>query len=227
MMSGPAGEVAGIPGSPRSLRSAEARAARLSMLALPHMEPLCRLVERLRSDGRGVVPDFDPMDGGVAAEVFFLLEKPGPMTDAGASGRAGSGFVSRDNDDPTAEAIFRFAAEAGIARRRSVIWNTVPWWNGTRSMRREEVAAGVDHLEELLDLLPHARLVIGVGRKAARAEQLVRKGGLAFLSSMHPSPINRAARPVLWASIPREWEKARLRLDQATAHDGTAPVRGD
>ncbi len=217
MMSGPAGEVAGIPGSPRSLRSAEVRAARLSMLNRLHMQPLCRLVERLRSDGRGTVPDFDPMDGGVAAEVLFLLEKPGPMTEASASGRAGSGFVSRDNDDPTAEAIFRFAAEAGIERQRSVIWNTVPWWNGTRTMRREEVAAGVDRLAELLDLLPHVRLVIGVGRKAARAESVVQKRGLAFLSSMHPSPINRAARPVLWASIPREWEKARLHLDEAAA----------
>lgn len=78
-----------------------------------------------------MVPDFDPLDGGIAAEVLFLMEKPGPRTDnTGAKGHAGSGFISRDNDDPTAEAILRFMEEAGIARKRSILWNTVPWWNG-------------------------------------------------------------------------------------------------
>jgi hypothetical protein len=50
------------------------------------------------------VPDFDPLDGGVNAQVLFLLEKPGPMA-AEDGKRAGSGFISRDNDDGTAEAI--------------------------------------------------------------------------------------------------------------------------
>ncbi len=29
-----------------------------------------------------MVPDFDPLVGGVAAGALFVLEKPGPMTDA-------------------------------------------------------------------------------------------------------------------------------------------------
>jgi hypothetical protein len=36
---------------------------------------------------------------------------------------AGSGFISRDNDDPTAEATFHFMERAGIPRRDALIWN--------------------------------------------------------------------------------------------------------
>jgi hypothetical protein len=54
------------------------------------------------------VPEFDPLDGGVEAQVLFLFEKPGPMTaELGGSKRSGSGFISRNNDDPTAEATFK------------------------------------------------------------------------------------------------------------------------
>ena len=45
--------------------------------------------------------------------------------------RQGSGFISRDNDDPTAEASFRFYREAGVERRQSVVWNVIPGWNST------------------------------------------------------------------------------------------------
>jgi hypothetical protein len=97
------------PVQPRVLRYPEAITRRRAMLDLPHIAPLHIFVQSLRFEGRGVVPDFDPLDGGVAAKVLFLMEKPGPMTDDTArSGRVGSGFISRDNDDPTAEAIWRF-----------------------------------------------------------------------------------------------------------------------
>jgi hypothetical protein len=37
---------------------------------------------------------FDPLDGGSAAEILFLLEKPGPRTSSTGK-RIGSGFNSR------------------------------------------------------------------------------------------------------------------------------------
>jgi hypothetical protein len=47
---------------------------------------------------------------------LFLFEKLGPMTaEAG-----GSGFISRNNDDPTAEATFRFMEQAKIPRKLSI-----------------------------------------------------------------------------------------------------------
>ncbi len=55
----------------------------------------------LRERGELEVPDFDPMDAGVEARILFLFEKPGPMTSKHKTGkRVGSGFISRDNDDP-------------------------------------------------------------------------------------------------------------------------------
>src|SRR5262245_33198532 len=55
----------------------------------PHVRPLMELVRYLRSRGLDV-PNVDPNDGGVNAQVLILLETPGPKAVA-------SRFVSRDN----------------------------------------------------------------------------------------------------------------------------------
>lgn len=197
------------PTAPRALQDPTAVVHRRSMLDMPHIAPLRDFAQKLRTEGHGMVPDFDPMDGGVDAGVLFLMEKPGPMTDDTAlRGRVGSGFVSRDNADPTAEAIFRFMAEAGIHRSQSILWNSVPWWNGTRTITPDEWAAGIDRLAELMDMLPALRAVVGVGKRAERAEELVSARGLPFILSAHPSPINRARRPELWGAIPLHWADA-------------------
>ena len=85
------------------------------------MAPLTEFVEVLRAehgpDAR--IADFDPWDGGVDAEVLFLLEAPGPKAIA-------SGFVSRNSPDESARNFHRANAEAGIARERTVTWNIVP-----------------------------------------------------------------------------------------------------
>ena len=39
----------------------------------------------------------------------------------GPKRRSGSGFISRDNDDPTAEVIYNFMQQAGIPRRQTII----------------------------------------------------------------------------------------------------------
>jgi len=183
------------------------------MLHLPHIAPLAEYCRHLRAEGRGTVPDFDPRDGGVAAQVLFLMEKPGPMTDNnGLTGRTGSGFISRDNDDPTAEAIVHFMEEAAIDRGQSILWNTVPWWNGTRKVSAEELSTGIERLAGLLDLLPTVRVVVGVGAKSLKAQEFIKRRGLPFVPSMHPSPINRARRRVAWEKIPHQWSSAHKHL---------------
>lgn len=154
------------------------------------------------------VPDFDPLDGGADAEALLLLEKPGPTT------LAGSGLVSRDNDTGTAEAIARFAAAAGLDRRRTVLWNAVPWWNGTTRIAAPELAAGLRTLPSVLACLPRLRAAVLVGRTAARARGILEARGLAVFASAHPSPNVRAAFPHLWRAIPDRWREARLHLDQ-------------
>lgn len=192
--------------SPRSLRSAEAVIERRRLLGAAHMIPLAQFVSRLRlSHPEYEFPDFDPLDGGTGADVLFLLEKPGPMTSAS---HRGSGFISRNNDDPTAEATFCFMTQAGLPRARTATWNVVPGWNGSRRVTTAELRAGVVSFNSLLPLLPKLRTVVLVGRKAERAKPLIEPLGLRIFTSAHPSPLVRASKPEIWSAIPEIWARA-------------------
>jgi hypothetical protein len=193
--------------APRALRDPAEVARRRAMLGEPHVAPLAAFADALRD--RGEVPDADPLDGGVCARLLLLLEKPGPKT---SPARGGSGFVSADNDDPTAEAGWRFAREAEIARCDRLVWNTVPWWNGTIRFTAAERRAGLEALPGFLDLLPALRAVVLVGRQAGRARGLVEARGLQVFESAHPSPQVRAANPDRWHAIPARWAEARATL---------------
>jgi uracil-DNA glycosylase len=194
--------------SPRSMRNVEVRERRQAMLNEPHIEPLTAYAAKLRKRGHGDVPDFDPLDGGVNARILFLFEKPGPMTAKGGT-RRGSGFISRNNDDPTAEATFNFMKRAGIPRKVTVTWNLIPGWNGTRKVTGQELRDGLSCLEELILLLPKLRAVVLVGKLAAKAEARLKANHphLKALNSAHPSPFVRASNRELWESIPHKWAK--------------------
>ncbi|WP_210413458.1 uracil-DNA glycosylase [Altererythrobacter sp. TH136] len=154
------------------MRNPAVRAERLAALGEPHIAPLTELVHAFRARDGSEYPYFDPADGGVDAAILFLLEKPGPMTVPTGKGlRQGSGFISRDNDDPTAEASFWFYREAGVDRRKSVVWNVIPGWNGTIKVTPAELRVGVEDLAALLLLLPRLQTIVLVGRRAARAER--------------------------------------------------------
>jgi len=192
----------------RSLRAPEAREARRMLLAEPHVRPLTAYVDQLRACSPDEFPDFDPLDGGVEARMLFLLEKPGPMTSALRTGRAGSGFISRDNDDPTAEAIFDFMRKAGIPRRETVLWNLIAGWNGTRKVTAREVREGALETLRLVRLLPRLRAVVLVGKRAERAYPLLAAEAFSLFGSLHPSPIVRASRREEWEQIPEDWRAA-------------------
>lgn len=192
---------------PRSLRDESVRMRRKAMLAEPHVAPLTAYAARLRSRGMGEVPEFDPLDGGINARALFLFEKPGPKT---SEARGGSGFVSRNNDDRTAEATFRFMQQAGIPRELTVIWNVVPWWNSTASLCEDELTSGGACVQELIALLPKLRVAVLVGKHAAtRAQPYFENGHLPLLKSAAPSPRVRATRRDLWGTIPLKWAQAR------------------
>ena len=185
---------------PRSLADKDAINSRLEMLSQPHVAPLTQFVRSLRTEGFGDVPYFDPLDGGTNATSLFLLEKPGSMASS-------SGFISRNNNDKTAENTFRFMVQAGIDRRTTCLWNTVPGWNGTRKISSAELKAGAACLYRLFALLPDIGVVVLVGRKAQKARYLIQDYGVEILTSFHPSPINYATAPEKWAEIPGEWAK--------------------
>ena len=174
--------------APKLLASVEAREERRSRLSEVHMVPLTRFVERLRERHLDrAIPDFDPWDGGVSADVLFLLEAPGARA-------IQSGFVSRNNPDETAKNFFEINRAIGLDRRRTVIWNIVPWYVGTgtriRPVVASDIAAALPALQELLALLPALRAVMLVGKKAQRAERLLDLANETRVCRCpHPSPL--------------------------------------
>ena len=174
----------------------------------PHILPLERLVQKWRRELREMdVPHFDPDDGGTRAKLLFLFEKPGPM----ATSKRGSGFISQDNNDPTARAVKSFLAEASIHRSQVVIWNAIPAWDGERRIRAEARRKAPQYLLELLAELPSVRVIVAVGREASKLLQKLDSGFTSVYTvvpSLHPSPINRASRYAAWSAIPHVWHGA-------------------
>ena len=123
------------------------------------------------------------------------------------SGRSGSGFISRNNNDPSAEATIAFMRQAGIPRKLTVSWNVIPWWNGTRKVTGSELRDGIGCVRELISMLPRLSVVVMVGQKAAKAKPYLENTGLALFTSDHPSPLVKAKFRERWNAIPSEWAK--------------------
>lgn len=194
--------------APRTLRHIDAVIERRAMLTQDHIAPLAKYVDALRIKNPDFeFQDFDPLDGGTCADMLFLLEKPGPMTSPTGK-RQGSGFISRNNDDPTAEAVFNFMQQAKIDRRRVVLWNVIPGWNSTIKTTTGEIRGGIEELGNLMSLLPHVRTVVLVGKKAQRAAPFMTGFAVRIALSAHPSPKVRSVYPKLWNAIPDQWRDA-------------------
>ena len=168
----------------------EALNARLKQINELHVAPLTSFVRILRDKmgSEASIPFFDLWDGGIEAEVLFLLEAPGPKA-------RNSGFISRNNPDETAKDFFELTNKAGIDRKRTVVWNIVPWYIGSSSKIRPAnssyIASGIESLVELFAPLPHVSGVVLVGGKAQKAEEHIKQvsPSLTIHTCPHPSPL--------------------------------------
>jgi hypothetical protein len=175
---------------PKLLRDPMARTARQAELYEPHIAPPTEFVEKLRAEvgSHGSIPYFDPWDGGIDAEILFLLEAPGARA-------LFTGFISRNNPDETVKNFSELNRDAEIPRKRTVTWNIVPWYIGTgmriRAADKTDTEAGIRALTRVLDLLPKLRAAVLIGRKAERASQLVAqlRPTVRVFKSPHPSPL--------------------------------------
>jgi len=141
------------------------RQSQLDAVYAPHVEPINRLVDRLRDEvTRSWVPYVAPDYGGVAAQVLLLLRDPGRMTNSRTGD--GSGFLCVQNDDPTAERLAMLLARVGLSPRQCIAWNAYPWYIN-QAPTAAQIAAGVDPLVSLLKLLTAPRVVILLGSEAA------------------------------------------------------------
>jgi hypothetical protein len=157
----------------------------------PHVAPINRLVDNLGTQvDAGPPPYVAPMYRGVHAPVLAVLRDPGPK----AGGARGSGFLSVENDDQTAERQCRFFAEAGLDPADVVPWNAYPWYINSEPTTAQ-LAAGTEPLGRLIELMPQLRVVLLLGNDAqygwrlftSRYPALVRYRGLTVLPTYHPS----------------------------------------
>lgn len=156
--------------APRGLANPEAVRERLDLLATePRVQPLrawaAEVVERRRPKLPNIViPHFDPAEAGVEARVLLLFEAPGPKT---VPEWGGSGFVSVDNNDLTAQNVWTARNDVGL-HEHVLAWNINPWVLGRADVKptADELGQGASELRRLLTVLPELRVVIASGKKA-------------------------------------------------------------
>jgi hypothetical protein len=162
----------------RRMRDAEYRQQQWDQRWAPHVAPVNALVDQLGAlPGQAGAPYVAPVYGGVDARVLFLARDPGPKTQAGLGG---SGFLSLENDDASAERFSTLLHAAGIPVAETLPWNAYPWYIN-RQPRAAELEDGVEALRRLLGLLPRLRVVVLLGGTA--------RDGWKRLARRHPGLI--------------------------------------
>lgn len=175
----------------RRMRDARYREQQLRDRYAAHVAPINELVDELGArDTEGHPPYVAPMYRGVHARALAILRDPGPK----AAGARGSGFLSIENDDQTAERQWGFLREAGIDVAEVVPWNAYPWYiNAAPS--KEQLGRGLEPLRRLIELMPDLRVVLLAGKDAQAAWELfgrrygewLRTRGIETVSTYHPS----------------------------------------
>lgn len=142
-----------------------------------------------------VVPRVDPAEGGVDARVLILFEAPGPMSNA-QNARPGSGFISVDNDDQTAENCWRARSASGL-HDGVLCWNIVPWYLGPASRKPTavEIREGASELLGFMRLLPNLDTVVLSGRYAQdgwrkHLDHSLHRPAVRVIETWHPSPLS-------------------------------------
>lgn len=157
----------------------------------PHVAPINRLVDELGTQvDAGPPPYVAPMYRGVHAPALAVLRDPGPK----AGGAKGSGFLSVENDDQTAERQCHFFVEAGLDSADVLPWNAYPWYINT-APTAAQLAAGIEPLRRVIELMPQLQVILLLGKDAQHGWRLftnahpglIGRCGITALSTYHPS----------------------------------------
>ena len=198
---------------PRLFRDRNEVSRREAEINAPHVAQLNAWVRKLRKrlGPNAIIPWFDPQDGGCNARILWLLEAPGPKA---TRERGGSGFISCNNNDGTAQNTWETREDAGVSRKLVVHWNVIPYYIGTdtkiRAYNPNDIAAVGLLIEELVSLLPHLRVVV-LGGEAARKvwhDFTPNHIKLHVIECPHPSPTNVNTRPGNRNKIINAWREA-------------------
>ncbi|MGM1065209.1 hypothetical protein [Saccharothrix sp. Mg75] len=207
----------------RANRSPDVVRAKHARLGEPHIAPFVALADEIAA-ARGLMPGDvpypDPEFAGTAAQALVLLQSPGPKT-AKANG---SGLLSLENDDPSAERCYHQYRRAGVNWHQILHWNTVPWPTVSPYPSRKGISDARQWLPRLLALLPEIEAVLLLGSIArvewrrAATTKLIELLGVPVFVGPHPSRRGMAQ--------PGAKERLAASIDQlATAMYGTVITR--
>jgi uracil-DNA glycosylase len=186
----------------------------------PHVRSLNTLVERWKEGGRQV-PWADPDSGGIHSKILFLHESPGPAASPGH----GSGFISPDNDDPSAERFWRLSRQADLDRRSYISWNAVPWYvsatGRNANATRAHGQAALPYLHQFVTLLRELHVVVVMGGFAEHwwLRYLHQEDSpvLLLITAPHPAAGARRGRPDFEREISVAMTKARQAASTVSA----------
>jgi hypothetical protein len=184
-------------------------AEQTALLHEPHIAPITGFIDSLRTPDLWL-PYVAPHHAGVHARMLTVLRDPGRATRL----EGGSGMLSVENDDPTAEKQFELMTSVGLTLADFTPWNAYPWFID-RAPTDAELRDASSTLVGLLDLLPDLEVVLLQGheaqsawRIALEAQPAIRRRRLIMLETYHPSP------QALWHKSPDERaRRTQHRLD--------------
>jgi len=166
-----------VPGAtePRVHRHDWFLEAKRERLFEPHVASINAYAQRLEVRTGKAIPAADPDSGGQFSRVLLLFESPSRK-----GVQRGSGMISCDNDDVSAKNVWEAHRDTGLRRQTCIAWNIVPWYVGTEESNEppteEDLHKGSELLPSFIELLPDLKVVIPVGKAAA-------KGGLSNLAA--------------------------------------------
>ena len=134
-----------------------------------HVAEFNHLVERWAVDRELPAPPLVPPHlGGTRARVVCVFQDPRPA----AGGPRGSGFISWENDDPSAERHKKVAIQAGLADTEVVSFNSYLWYINAKPSTAQ-LLSSLDDFLSLLSLVREPDVIIFHGGVAHSLRRLL------------------------------------------------------
>ena len=99
-------------------------------------------------------------------------------------------------------------SDAGIDRKKIVLWNTISTWNGTIEITSSEREKSSEQLLELLKVLKKVKTIVLVGRNAQKMEEYLDTSKYNVISSFHTSNKVKNNDKEKWNSILLSFKEA-------------------
>lgn len=126
-----------------------------------HITEINKYIDELSKESW--LPYVAPHYGGKDARLLSVLSDPGPKT----CEDSGSGFLSMENDDPTAERIFNFFLEAGIGSSDIVPWNAYPWYINAKPSTNQ-LKLRITRWLNIIRMMPKLKVIMLHGNSAKK-----------------------------------------------------------